>query len=202
MKLVSKAKRCSVYFISLFLLAIPSVYAENLEITPYVGQMFSSDLSDPVTGENINVDSATSIGLGFAWQDTPRGQGQILVNYVSHDFANVAGDENHSLDVLYAHFNGIALFKQRNYVTTFSIGLGGAYFDTEESDELYPSATIAMGTRYEFAQNLALVTEIRAYAALVDEEDQSFCKGDVCSAQFDGAVWTETLISVGLAYRF
>lgn len=202
MVLFNKIKCFGVYFLSLFLLPMSTVNAQDIEITPFVGQMFSSDLQDGTSGETLSVDSATSIGLGIAWQDTPRGQGQILLNYVSHDFDNLAGDEAHSLDIIYAHFNGIAQFKQQNYVTTFSIGLGGAYFDTDESEELYPSATVAIGTRYEFSNNLALVTELRTYASLVDEDDQSFCSNDSCYAQFEEALWIETAVSVGLAYKF
>ncbi len=174
----------------------------KFEITPFVGQMFSSDLQEATGNDKISVDSGTNFGIGFAWQDSPKGQGQILVNAVSHNFSNANDDGSHKLNIVYAHFNGIAQFRQQAYVTTISLGLGGAYFDAEEATDLAPSATAAIGTRYEFSNNLALVTELRSYASLVDEEENVFCDNDVCSAKFDGSIWLETSLSVGIAYSF
>ncbi len=186
----------------LLILTSHSTWSADLEITPYVGQTFAADLSG-IDGESqISIDSATNIGLSFAWQDTPNGQGQVLINAVSHDFSNDLNDQDYSLDVIYAHFSGIAQFRQRHYVTTVSIGLGGSYFDADGGEELYPSLTAAMGTRYEFSQNLSLVTEIRGYASIIDENDDLFCKDDICSAQFDDTLWIETSVSVGVAYKF
>ncbi|WP_440876461.1 hypothetical protein [Thalassotalea sp. PLHSN55] len=202
MNFFNKIKRHGVYIFACVCLPLSVAQVQAVEITPYVGQMFSSDLRDGTSDTDLAVDSATSIGLGIAWQDTPRGQGQVLINYVSHDFENLAGDQEHSLDIIYAHFNGIAQFKQQNYVTTFSIGLGGAYMDSDLADDIYPSATIAIGTRYEFSNNMALVTELRTYATLVDEDEQLFCANDSCAAQFDEALWYDTSISIGIAYRF
>ena len=107
------------------------------------------------------------------------------------------------LDITYAHFNGVALFRQQNYVTTLSLGVGGAYFDAEQgSEEVYPSASISFGTRYEFEDNMALVTELRAYATLIDDEDALFCQQEVCSANFTDSLWIDSSISIGIAIKF
>jgi len=176
------------------------------EITPFLGQMVASDLTGDLTGEELSLGSASNYGIAFAWQDSPNGQGQLMLNFVSHDFNSEATDnlasQKHSFDVIYAHFNGVAQFRQRSYVTTVSLGLGGTYIDTDSSDVMYPSMTAAIGTRYEFNDNVSLVTEIRAYASLVDEDDDSFCSNDVCSAQFDDTVWIDTAVNVGIAYKF
>lgn len=186
----------------LFFAAMGTAQAATFEITPYVGQMFSSDLREPASVEAISVDSGTNFGIGVAWYDSPKGQGQVLLNHVSHNFSSKATGNKHKMSVTYAHFNGVALFRQNKYVTTLALGLGGAYFKTDESTNLSPSATVAVGTRYEFSNNLAFVTELRGYASLVKEDDSSFCANDICSAQFKGAAWLDTSISVGLAYKF
>lgn len=178
-----------------------TVSANQFEISVLGGQMFSSDLvaSDST---DISVDSGTNIAIGIAWQENINGQGQILLNRVSHDFTGENAEKD-SLDIIYAHFNGVAMFRQQNYVTTLSLGLGGAYFDAERgSEELYPSASLAFGTRYEFSDNMALVTELRAYATLVDEDDAMFCSQDICSANFDDSLWIDSSISVGVAIKF
>jgi len=193
-----KILRASLFITAFFSSSV--ITATEYEVTGFFGQMYSSDLTHE--DNDISLDSGTNFGLAFAWLDSANGQGQIMLNAVSHDFDNGVDDNKHSLDILYAHFNGVALFRQHNYITTVSLGLGGAYFDSSASSELYPSATVAIGTRYEFSNNLALITELRGYASLVDDEDNMFCKGDNCHAQFDDALWMETNISVGIAYKF
>lgn len=183
-----------------FILA-STVSANQFEVSVMAGQMFSSDL---VASDNndISVDSGSNIAIGLAWQADVNGQGQILLNRVSHDFTGENAIKS-SLDVTYAHFNGVALFRQQNYVTTMSLGLGGAYFDAEHGgEELYPSASISFGTRYEFSNNMAIVTELRAYASLIDEDDNLFCSQDICGANFEDSLWIDSTISVGIAIKF
>jgi len=105
-----------------------SVLAEQLEVNLMLGQMYSLDLIaatgshiDVDSASHIDVDSASHIAVGIAWQESPNGQGQILLNHVSHNFS---GEDKikYSLNIIYAHFNGIALFRQQNYTTTMSLG--------------------------------------------------------------------------------
>lgn len=185
-----------------FSLLLTNVVAANeFEISVMAGQMYSSDLV-ATDNSDINVESGSNISIGFAWQADVNGQGQLLLNRVSHDFIGENSLKS-SLDVTYAHFNGVALFRQQNYVTTMSLGLGGAYFDAEHgSEELYPSASISFGTRYEFSDTIALVTELRAYASLIDEDDAMFCQQEICAANFDDSLWIDSSISIGLAIKF
>jgi len=176
--------------------------ATEFEITPFFGQMFSSDLLQADEQSTLSVDSGTNIGIAIAWQDSPNGQGQVMINSVSHDFTSELDTTNHSVDILYTHFNGVAQFRQQAYVTTVSLGLGGAYFDSLGGKKLYPSASVAFGTRYEFSENLSFVTELRGYASLVDDEDNIFCQEDICSAKFDGSLWIDSTISIGIAVKF
>ena len=183
------------------LLCSNAALAEQYEISVMVGQMSGSDLVDSADSD-IDIDSGSNIAVGIAWQENVNGQGQVLLNRVSHDFIG-QNEEKNSLDITYAHFNGVALFRQQNYVTTFSLGFGGAHFDAEKgSDEIYPSATVAFGTRYEFSKQMALVTELRAYATLIDEDDAIFCQQDSCSANFNDSLWIDSSIAVGIAIKF
>jgi hypothetical protein len=183
-----------------FLLSHAAI-AKPLELSVMFGQIYGPDL---VTNDNsdINTDSGNNIAVGIAWQENVNGQGQILLNRVSHNFIS-NNQANHELDITYAHFNGIALYRQQNYVTTLSLGLGGAYFDAKQgSEEVYPSASVAFGTRYEFSQKMALITELRAYATLVDEDDAMFCQQGICSANFSDSLWIDSSISLGIAIKF
>lgn len=200
---VKKANFISTLVISTLAMLIPySVYAGDLEITPYIGQMYSADLVAGSDSTDLSVNDASHYGFSIAWRDSPNGQGQILLNTVSHDFVSSADSQLHSFDVTYAHFNGVAQFRQRHYVTTVSLGLGGAYFDTDDKNELYPSFTLAFGTRYELSKNFALVTEIRGYASYIEDDNQLFCEGETCHALLEESVWLETSISAGFAFSF
>ncbi|MEW6990073.1 hypothetical protein AADZ91_05220 [Colwelliaceae bacterium 6441] len=194
-------KKCFALYLAVFSF---SVFADEFEFSTFLGQMYSPDLVDSTGNNQLSVESATNYGLAIAWQDSPNGQGQVMLNAVSHDFNSDTTDgiETYSLDILYAHFNGIAQFRQQNYVTTVSLGLGGAYFDTKDNEELYPSATLAFGTRYEFSDAISFITELRGYASLVDDKDNMFCTDDVCHAQFEDALWIESTISIGIAIKF
>ena len=179
-----------------------NLQATEFELTPIVGYNFSPDLVDGNDGSTIATSNEPNFALAFAWQDSPKGQGQILVNYISRDFTDKINQLNHSFDTVYAHFNGVALFREKSYVTTVGVGIGATYFDSDFDSEVYPSLTASVGTRYEFSNNLSLITELRAYATLTEDDDTLFCQGDICSAHFDSAVWFDAQISVGLAYKF
>lgn len=189
-------------FTALLSLLSFSSNAVDIEITPTIGYMLSPTIVSNVDQGSMSIDDNSSFGLGIAWQDSPHGQGQILINYVSRDYISDTDSLNHSFDTLYTHFNGIAQFRQQSYITTVSIGLGATYFSGEQNNELYPSVSAAIGTRYEFSTNLAFVTELRSYATLIKNDSNLFCVDSTCYAQFDGSIWLDTNINFSLAYKF
>ena len=193
----------SIVMSAVVLLVTLTTHARDLEITPYIGQMSSSDLiSNQDNGIDLAVDGANNYGLAIAWQDSPKGQGQILFNTVRHNFISTSDLQEHSFDVTYLHFSGVAQFKQRYYVTTVSLGVGGTYFDTDNKEEIYPSLTVAFGTRYELSKTFAIVTELRGYASYIEEDNQLFCEGTTCHALLEKSMWLEGSISVGFAVKF
>ncbi|MCW8866019.1 MAG: hypothetical protein OQK09_09075 [Colwellia sp.] len=176
--------------------------ATEYEVMPIVGYTFSPKLNGGDNTTTLATTDEPNVGLAIAWQDSPTGQGQVLINYITRDFTDNISQSTHSFDTLYAHFSGVALFKERSYTTTFGIGIGATYFDSDFDNVVYPSLTASLGTRYEFSDNLALITELRAYATLTKDDETLFCENDNCLAHFDGAVWFDSQISIGLAYRF
>jgi hypothetical protein len=200
---LKSANFISILLINAAVLLLPfSTSARDIEITPYIGQMFSSDLVNSENSENLIVDDASNYGLAIAWQDSPNGQGQILFNTVRHDFISSADLLEHSFDVTYLHFSGVTQLKQQNYVTTVSLGFGGTHFKTDDKDEIYPSLTIAFGTRYELSKSFAIVTELRGYASYIADDNQLFCQGTTCHALLEDGIWLEGTVSVGFAFKF
>jgi len=105
------------------ILTSTSLTATEFEITPFFGKMYSSDLLQSDEESELSLDGSTNFGIAIAWQDSSNGQGQILINSVSHDFESDIDSDKHSLDIIYTHFSGIAQFRQQSYVTTVSLGL-------------------------------------------------------------------------------
>ncbi|MBL4941658.1 MAG: hypothetical protein JKY81_08335 [Colwellia sp.] len=179
-----------------------NLQAVEFEVTVLAGQTFSPDLANGDNNSSFTTTDEPNIALALAWQESLTGQGQILINYISRDFTDDINQPTSSFDTLYTHFSGVAFFKDRNYITTVGLGIGATYFNSDFDEVIYPSLTVAVGTRYEFSDSLAFITELRAYATLTDDNDTLFCQNDSCLAQFDRAVWFDGQISIGLAYRF
>ncbi len=176
--------------------------ATEFEIMPIVGYNFSPTLDSGDSSSTLTTTDEPNFGLAFSWQDSPTGQGQILVNYISRDFTDKVSQSTSSFDTVYTHFSGVAFFKEKGYTTTVGLGLGATYFDSDFDEVIYPSLTASVGTRYEFSDNLVFITELRAYATLVKDSETLFCENDSCLAHFDGALWFDSQISIGLAYSF
>jgi len=174
--------------------------AKGFEVTPWFGYSMASDLDDTL-GNDLSVDSGANFGISVSWFDSPNGQGQVMLSRVSHEF-DYGDNQTGDLDITYGHFNGVALFHQENFTTTVSLGIGFAQFDADNGDELFASAGVGIGTRYEFSDNLAFVTEIRSNFSVVDDESDIFCQNDACSAQFADSIFIDTSFSIGIAYRF
>lgn len=201
--LLTTANLICIILINSVLLLLPfTSHARDIEITPFIGQMFSADLINSQNGTDLVVTDDKNYGLAIAWQDSPNGQGQILLNTVSHDFVSSSDLQEHSFDITYLHFSGVTQLKQQNYVTTISLGIGATYFETDSKDEIYPSLTMAFGTRYELSKNVALVTELRGYASYIEEDNQLFCQESICHALIEDGLWLDGSISVGLAIKF
>lgn len=198
--LASATKTLSTLFVTLLLST--NLNAAELEVTALVGQTFSPDLLSNNNSTTISSSNEPNFALGFAWQDSPTGQGQISVNYISRDFTDTIDSSKHSFDTIYTHFSGVSQFKDRDYITTLGLGVGATYFNSDYDSAVYPSVTVAVGTRYEYSENLVFITELRGYATLTDNDDTLFCNTDVCVAQFERTVWFDTQISIGLAYTF
>jgi len=188
--------------LSILILVTSSSMATQFEVAPYVGAISSSDLTIPETNISVPIESSTNIMLGIAWQESPNGQGQILLSSTTHDFTIDESVPVRELDIIYAHFNGIAQFRQRKYVTTVSVGLGAARFRSDGGSEISPSFTAALGTRYELSNVAAIVTELRGYASLMQDGDTLFCQENACAAEYDDTAFISTSISIGFAYKF
>lgn len=194
------SKTLCTLFMTLFLST--NLHAVELEVTTLIGKTFSPDLLSDDYSTKISSTDEPNVALAFAWQESPTGQGQILVNYISRDFTDTIDQSTHSFDTVYTHFSGVSLFKEDKYVTSVGLGIGTTYFNSDFDSAFYPSLTFAVGTRYKYSDHLVFITEWRGYATLTDDDDTLFCKEGNCVAQFDDTVWFDSQISIGLAYTF
>lgn len=193
--------------ISAFSLLLLPAQALEIELTPMVGYTFSPDLISGDRASDISVTDEVNFSMAIAWQEATskqrksQGQGQVLINYINRDYTDTSGAK-HDFSTYYAHFNGVTFMQSGNHTTTIGFGLGGAFFDTDNDSAIYPSVTASVGTRHNISDNLTFITEVRMYASLVKDDDELFCQAENCSAYFNDAIWFDSNISIGLAYRF
>lgn len=182
-------------------------HSTEFEITPMLGYTYSPDLVNAERSGDTSVSNNANFSLALAWQETStqrkpsQGQGQVLINYVNRDFTDSTGT-SHDFDTLYTHFSGVTFIEEPSYITTFGVGVGAAHFNSDYDNATYFSLTTAIGTRHNISNNLSFITEVRAYATLVDEDEQLFCQSGTCFAYFNGSFWLDTNISLGVAYSF
>jgi len=163
--------------------------------------VYGNDIED-ANGGNLDVSNDPSIGLGFSWHISPSTKGQVLISYVSHEFKNTNTGASEDFNLLYTHFSGIKLMTFKQFTTSVEVGIGGAYIDTDFESGVYPSATIAAGARYKISHTTAMVAELRGYATLTDDDDDFFCDGDNCVADFGSGVYYDASINFGLVFEF
>jgi hypothetical protein len=182
---------------------------QAVEITPFAEYVFSDDLIIEGTEQNVDVDDTAAFGVVVGWPSDTGGQGQVSLSYGSYDFSSYANDTytESSFDLLYAHFSGVAEYRQQNYSTTVSFGVGATFIDADQgSSSTYPSLTAALGTRYSLSEQLSLVTELRVYGTFAEDDSTIFCSsnasGSNCIAQFDGSFWVDGALRLGVAYKF
>jgi hypothetical protein len=161
---------------------------QQFEITPFYGYLFADNTTD-VDGNKVSVPSDSLYGVSFAWQDSPNGQGAIMFSHSPRDIT--LNDVKYRYDINYLHFNGVALFRQMNYITSVALGVGATYISTDSTnvnDGFYPSLTGALGTRYQLSSSVDLVTEARFYATYYKDGND--------------ALLFDTQVTLGVAYKF
>lgn len=181
-----------------------NLQAVEFEVAPMVGYTFSPDLTNGKVTQLLSTTNEPNFALALNWHDTEsgQGQGQVLINYISRDFTDDIDQSTHSFETVYTHFSGIAFFPEKYYLTTFGFGLGATYFNSDFDDDLYPSLTVSLGTRYTLSDTLTLITEVRGYATFVNDNDTLFCQDDNCYAHFNSGIWFDSQLSIGVAYKF
>lgn len=204
---VKRLTRSATMIASTFALTVLPAQALELELTPMLGYTFSPDLHSGDKTTSLSTTDEMNFSMAIAWQEATskqrknQGQGQVLINYINRDYTDTSGIKR-DFSTYYAHFNGVTFMQSGSHTTTIGFGFGGAFFDTENDSAIYPSVTASVGTRHEISNNLSFITEVRMYASLVKDDDKLFCQAENCSAYFNDAVWIDSNISIGLAYRF
>ena len=84
------------------------------------------------------------------------------------------------------------------------MGVGVAHFDVDNgSDKVFPSATVAIASRYPFDKDFSFQTELRGNFTLTDEDSDVFCnEAGSCSAEFESAFFVDIAINLGVTMTF
>jgi len=187
-------------FVSL-LTGTPAVFAGNYEITPLLGYRFSESMLDENTGENIDLEDTSSVGLIlslkkdhstnydflFSRQDTNLRSSSTAANGkdLRIDYFQLGGTVDYSSGNLHPFATGgigITRVKASSSETNFSLNLGG-------------------GFRIPVSENVGLRLEGRVYVTAFNGSGSIICSGG-CVVKVSGSTYLQFETNAGLYIKF
>jgi len=203
-------------FISFFCLLFISITASaedknnNIEITPFVGYRFASDInainSDAEITTNIRLNEDTSYGFLLAWDYDRKRQGELLVSHYTSRFSqglNLASNDN--LAITYVHIGGNVPISDGVVPLFVTGGLGLTHFSPDDSllsDETRFSFNLGLATKILISEQISLRFGGRVYATLFNSDSQMFCNKQNCAVLISSDLWIQSEVNVGITFSF
>lgn len=184
-----------------------TAFAQNA-LTLYGGYAWGGTFDQVTGGTTANADLSSSFA-GAASIDWALDAARNVQLFASgqRTTLQLASSSPSSIDMglYYLHFGGSNFFEGRagqgGYVAG---GIGATLMSPGTSglnSEVRPSMSLAIGYEHAFNPSLALRTELRGYATLIDSSGGIFCSGGcVVTLQGDALIQGQALL--GLSLRF
>ena len=191
------------------LVAISTPSSAQSAVTLYGGARGGGDFTDQNHGDTtVRLDSGGAASASFDWVFSDGRQGQVFYSFqrsaLPGSVANRAGDI--TVNVSYLHLGGRAFFDE-GYNSSGSYVVGGLGITQLSpslsglSSEIRPSINVGVGYQWMLSRNVALRTEVRGYATLVNSSGGFFCSGGcVVSIRGDSLVQVEGLVGVSFGF--
>lgn len=195
------------------LLAAPALLADELplvQVAVHAGYRAGGGLEDSVTGDDRDLDEATSFALALELR-YGKGDDRYLQLWYSRQGSSV--DDNGSdrdVDVEYLHLGGTVPFgdsdKAQGYL---ALGIGATRFlpsAAGASDLTRFSGSLGLGVAMPFSERVALRLEARGYLTVVDSDSAIFCRSDdgsgFCRIIASGSTIFQAEVLAGFAVSF
>jgi hypothetical protein len=179
-------------------------------VTLYGGARGGGDFADQnAGGATIRLDSGAAASLSADWLLNDGRQGQVFYSFqrsaLPGSVANRTSDI--AVNVSYLHIGGRVFF-DGSYATSGSYlvgGLGITHLSPSLdglSSETRPSINLGLGYQWMLARPLALRTELRGYATLINSNGGFFCSGGACVVKIRGDTLLQVEGLLGLSIAF
>jgi opacity protein-like surface antigen len=180
-------------------------YAQDYEITPFVGWRTSSSLEDADTGATIDLKETDSFGIILSMKKSRDTNYDFLFSRQSTELqSSTTPSDNESLRIDYYHLGGTVLYDHDQLHPFVSGGLGATHISPANdnfSSETKFSLSIGGGLKFPLSQNIGLRLEARGYGTVVSSGGTILCSGG-CVAKFTGSLFMQFEASAGLSIAF
>jgi hypothetical protein len=200
--------RCT--FIAAALLVASAAHAQNA-VTLYGGARAGGGFEQATTpSADADLRSGGALSLGIEWPYDASRQFQLLLSHQRTRLelapTSTPGAPNEiPLRISYLHLGGLNFFEgQRDRGPYVAGGLGITHFAPRlagTSSRVRASMNVGIGYHFALTPSLALRTELRGYATLINSSGSFFCSGG-CQVQIKGDTLTQVEAMAGLTLAF
>jgi opacity protein-like surface antigen len=177
-------------------------YAQDYEITPYIGWRTSSSLEDAETGETIDLKETDSLGIILSMKKNLDTNYDFLFSRQNTELKSSTVTE--SLRIDYYHLGGTIFYDYDKLHPFVSGGLGATHISPANdafSSETKFSLSVGGGLKFPLTQNVGLRLEARGYGTVVSSGGTIMCSGG-CVAKFTGTLFMQFEALAGLSIAF
>jgi opacity protein-like surface antigen len=190
--------------VAILVTQLTPAFAQNYEITPFIGWRTSSSLEEENTGASIDLDETSSFGIILSMKKDPESNYDFLFSRQNTELQSSTTSNSESLRFDYYQIGGTVFYHQDKLHPFISGGLGATHISPANdnfSSETKFSLSVGGGLRFPFSQNAALRLEARGYGTVVDSGGTILCSGG-CVAKFTGSLFMQFEASAGLSIAF
>lgn len=188
--------------ITILVTQLTPAYAQDYEITPYIGWRTSSSLEDAETGETIDLKETDSFGIILSMKKNQDTNYDFLFSRQNTELKSSTVTE--SLRIDYYHLGGTIFYDYDKLHPFVSGGLGATHISPANdafSSETKFSLSVGGGLKFPLTQNVGLRLEARGYGTVVSSGGTIMCSGG-CVAKFTGSLYMQFEALAGLSIAF
>ena len=188
--------------ITILVTQLTPAYAQDYEITPYIGWRSSSSLEDAETGETIDLKETDSFGIILSMKKNQDTNYDFLFSRQNTELKSSTVTE--SLRIDYYHLGGTIFYDYDKLHPFVSGGLGATHISPANdafSSETKFSLSVGGGLKFPLTQNVGLRLEARGYGTVVSSGGTIMCSGG-CVAKFTGSLYMQFEALAGLSIAF
>lgn len=191
---------------ALLILAMPSVEAQDYEITPLVGWRSNSSLEETSTNRTIHLEETNSYGVILSTKrDAVSNYDLLFTRQNTETRSTTFADDHTEIQFDHLQVGGTSFYHFQNLQPFLSGGLGITHISPSNdkfSSETKFSFSLGGGLLLPFTENIGLRLEARGYGIVVNSNGGILCTGGGCIAHIQGNFYMQYEASAGLSVSF